>query len=423
MTIWRLAAWGILFLATTGLAAQEKKSGDRPDGDAEPPAGAKSDEANSDDADADEAKSDEADSDEAKSGAEAAATPEGAEFDKLLAEWKNLISKLHELSLTYATALPGKDREAIKEEYAGLVSQGETLEPKFIAGAMSAYASNPKKYREVGDFLASLVKTYVESDDYEPALAPAKVLIDQKYNNPRIDYLAGIAAFATNHFDDAEKYLKQAEKKSALESDGERLLKHIDEYREMWRREQEIREAEAKADDLPRVLLKTNKGDIVIELLENEAPNTVANFISLVEKGFYDGVTFHRVLPGFMAQGGDPDGTGSGGPGYTIPCECTQPDHRLHFRGSLSMAKQAAPDTGGSQFFLMFRPSGPGAGFDLDGKHTVFGRVVEGLDVLAKIQRIDPQAPKPGVKADTIVEAKVLRKRPHEYAPKTVAEK
>ena len=112
----------------------------------------------------------------------------------------------------------------------------------------------------------------------------------------------------------------------------------MDDTKAGWAKEKKIREAEAKADDLPRVLMKTSAGDIEIELFENEAPNTVLNFITLVDKGFYNGLKFHRVLPGFMAQGGDPKGDGTGGPGYTIPCECYRPDHRLHFRGSLSMA-------------------------------------------------------------------------------------
>ena len=115
------------------------------------------------------------------------------------------------------------------------------------------------------------------------------------------------------------------------------------------------------------MLIKTNKGDIEVELFENEAPNTVANFITLVEKGFYNGLSFHRVLPNFMAQGGDPKGDGTGGPGYTIADECSGPNHRLHFRGSLSMAKEARPDTGGSQFFITFVPTS-----HLDGIHTVF---------------------------------------------------
>jgi cyclophilin family peptidyl-prolyl cis-trans isomerase len=116
----------------------------------------------------------------------------------------------------------------------------------------------------------------------------------------------------------------------------------------------------------------------------------------------------------FMAQGGDPTGTGTGGPGYTIPCECYRPDFRVHFRGSLSMA-HAGRDTGGSQFFLTFRPTR-----HLDGQHTVFGRVVKGMDVLAKIQRRDPDNPQ-GPEPDKIVEAKVVRKRSHPYEPKKTA--
>lgn len=184
--------------------------------------------------------------------------------------------------------------------------------------------------------------------------------------------------------------------------------------KENWAKEKKIREAEAKADDLPRVQLKTTKGDIVVELFENEAPNTVKNFVSLVENKFYNDVVFHRVLPGFMAQGGDPKGTGLGGPGYTIPDECAGSEHRLHFRGSLSMAHSDQPDSGGSQFFLTFVPTS-----HLDGKHTVFGRVISGFDVLAKLKRIDPRYSTSGT-ADKIIEAKVVRKRSHPYDAKDV---
>jgi cyclophilin family peptidyl-prolyl cis-trans isomerase len=161
------------------------------------------------------------------------------------------------------------------------------------------------------------------------------------------------------------------------------------------------------------VKLETNKGVMVIELFENEAPQTVGNFVSLVEGKKYDKLTFHRVLPGFMAQGGDPEGTGAGGPGYEIYCECYKPDYRRHFRGTLSMA-HAGKDTGGSQFFLTFRPT-----THLNGKHTAFGRVIEGMDVLAKLQRIDPERPS-SVRPDTIVKAEVLRKRDHKYEPTKV---
>lgn len=171
------------------------------------------------------------------------------------------------------------------------------------------------------------------------------------------------------------------------------------------------RTEEKSKEKLPQVLLKTSKGDVLLELYEDEAPNTVANFISLVEKGFYDGLKFHRVIEGFMAQGGDPKGTGSGGPGYTIPCECTRPDHRKHERGVISMAHRGR-DTGGSQFYITFQATP-----HLDGKHTVFGHVIKGMDVIDKLTITGP-----GVKPDVIEKATVKQKRNHEYKPKTTEE-
>jgi cyclophilin family peptidyl-prolyl cis-trans isomerase len=132
---------------------------------------------------------------------------------------------------------------------------------------------------------------------------------------------------------------------------------------------------------LPQILLQTSKGDVVLELYEDEAPNTVANFVNLVEKGYYDGLTFHRVIDEFMAQGGCPEGTGTGGPGYNIKCECVRKDHRKHERGVISMA-HAGRDTGGSQFFINFVKTP-----HLDGKHTVFGHVVKGMDAIDKFNR------------------------------------
>lgn len=121
---------------------------------------------------------------------------------------------------------------------------------------------------------------------------------------------------------------------------------------------------------------------IVMELFEDAAPNTVANFEKLANDQFYDGVIFHRVIPGFVAQGGDPTGTGMGGPGYTIKCETEGNPHK-HVAGSLSMA-HAGKDTGGSQFFLVHEPQP-----HLDGVHTVFGQVIEGMDTVLRIRQGD----------------------------------
>jgi cyclophilin family peptidyl-prolyl cis-trans isomerase len=218
-----------------------------------------------------------------------------------------------------------------------------------------------------------------------------------------------------SRLDEAADWAAKAKAAGARKDRISELEDAIDRARPKVEAEMARRKAEAEADDLPRVKITTSAGDIVVELFENEAPNTVANFVSLVEKGFYNGTPFHRVINGFMAQGGDPKGSGDGGPGYTIACEVGAPGARQHFRGSLSMA-HAGTDTGGSQFFLTFRPTE-----HLDGKHTVFGRVIEGFDVLAKLVRTtdDVGQPVPGIRPDTIVKAEVLRKRDHPYVPKT----
>lgn len=128
---------------------------------------------------------------------------------------------------------------------------------------------------------------------------------------------------------------------------------------------------------MKKTVIETEKGNIVLEMFDKDAPNTVANFESLSNKGFYDGLTFHRVVPGFVIQGGCPTGNGTGGPGYKIKCEINP---NKHVRGALSMA-HAGRDTGGSQFFVCL-----GDFPHLDGVHTVFGKVVEGMDVVDKIQ-------------------------------------
>ncbi len=126
--------------------------------------------------------------------------------------------------------------------------------------------------------------------------------------------------------------------------------------------------------------IETEKGKLVLELFASDAPVTVNNFVFLAREGFYDGTAFHRVIPGFMAQGGDPTGTGSGGPGYSFADEFTE---RSHVTGALSMAN-AGPDTNGSQFFITYAPQG-----HLDGKHSVFGQLIDGMDVLKEIKQGD----------------------------------
>jgi peptidyl-prolyl cis-trans isomerase B (cyclophilin B) len=130
--------------------------------------------------------------------------------------------------------------------------------------------------------------------------------------------------------------------------------------------------------------IQTEKGTMKVEFYEKDAPGTVANFIKLASSGFYDGLKFHRVIPDFVIQGGCPNGTGTGGPGYQIPCETTG-GNQYHDRGVLSMA-HAGKNTGGSQFFICHSRTNTK---HLDRVHTCFGKVVEGLDVIDKIKQGD----------------------------------
>jgi cyclophilin family peptidyl-prolyl cis-trans isomerase len=141
---------------------------------------------------------------------------------------------------------------------------------------------------------------------------------------------------------------------------------------------------------------RTERGEFVVELAADRAPRTVENFVNLARSGFYDGTTFHRVISGFMAQGGDPTGTGTGGPGYQFSDEF-HPELRHDAPGVLSMAN-AGPGTNGSQFFITFGPTP-----HLDDRHSVFGKVVEGMEVVRSLRERDPQRDRePGDRIETI---------------------
>ena len=139
-----------------------------------------------------------------------------------------------------------------------------------------------------------------------------------------------------------------------------------------------------KNNKMSKIKISTTKGDMIAELYSNETPITAKNFLDLIEKKFYDGLTFHRVIPGFVCQGGCPNGIGNGGPGYTIPCE-TNSQKQFHDKGVLSMA-HAGKNTGGSQFFICHNRQNTQ---HLDGHHTCFGKIVEGLDIIDQITQGD----------------------------------
>lgn len=342
-------------------------------------------------------------------------------FDEKMTQYKESVKQLRSLKEEYQTASPAR-RDEIIASFNPLVKETELTQQNIIPSAIAVWQESGGQDPEISQFLYGMLQWMtIGRENYEVAYDIAQAILSKPFPaevGSALDVLyafGSVAAFNTMHLDDAETWFTKAQATNAVEkADPENkmhlrdMITHVlPEYKKVWANEMAIREKEA-GEELPRVLVKTTKGDIVIELFANEAPNAVGNFLTLVSQKFYNDTPFHRVLPFFMAQGGDPTGTGTGGPSYCIPCECGQKNARMHFRGSLSMA-HAGMDTGGSQFFLTFVPTS-----FLNGKHTVFGRVVEGMKVLSDIQRIDPQdenLPAP----DKIIEATIIRGIPTEF--------
>lgn len=346
------------------------------------------------------------------------------------AEWTGLVKAMEAykegmsaLNLRYSKATGAERSKVAKEANAIHATFITKTFPRLQELAPQIYQQNP------ADTVAAqfTLETLFQKQQY-PELV--KVSDGVLKIDPQAQLAAnfnGIGKYAEHDFEGAVKVLKAAEADGILIPDrAGQYLDFAEQYIEFWKTEQAIRAKEdaATGDDLlPIVKLTTTQGDIEILMLENEAPNSVANFINLVEKKYYDGLKFHRVEHNFMAQGGCPNTRdmpevagrpGEGGPGYTIACECFQDNARRHFAGSLSMAHTREKDTGGSQFFLTHLPTNhlnpePGK---LEGVHTVFGRTIKGLDVIRAL-KID----------DVITSAVVVRKRNHEYTPKTLPDK
>ncbi|MBR4833568.1 MAG: peptidylprolyl isomerase [Thermoguttaceae bacterium] len=346
--------------------------------------------------------------------------PQYEKFSVEMTKYKDNLKKLRSLKDAYQTASDeGKDK--IVAEFEPLLAATTKLQKNLVPLALDAYKSVDGQSAELRAFLCGMLQWAAAArENYETAYDIAKVVFEYPLpeNSDALYAYAAYAAFCSTNLEDAKKwrdFINEKDKNVWRQADPEgrmnmerMLFDVLPDYEAEWAKEKEIRAKEA-ADNLPRVLIKTTKGDIVLELFKNEAPNAVGNFLTLVSEGKYSDVPFHRVLPFFMAQGGDVQyGNGTGGPGYCIPCECRRPNARAHFRGSISMA-HAGPNTGGSQFFLTFVPTS-----FLNGVHTVFGRVVEGMDVLSEIERIDPEA-ESNVAPDKIIEAKILRGEPFEF--------
>lgn len=350
--------------------------------------------------------------------AQTADDPLVAEFQAKFAAYREVSAQIEKLQQDFEAAAKAQDQAKIKEIQASartILKQAETTFMNAVPVASALYAKTDGTNDELNQFMLTYANYLLTVDNYDAAyqLFASFLSKGMHKNHPEIFEMAGVAAFGSNRFNAAKKCFNYAtQTKTPLSQQAQMYRDDITNYYEKeWMLEVQKEQQEAQANNLPEVLIRTTAGDMKVVLYENEAPNTVASFITLVEKGFYNGLSFHRVLPGFMAQGGCPKGDGTGDAGYKLPEEFSKPGARKHFRGSLAMARSMDPNSAGSQFYISFLPTK-----FLDGQYTVFGRVVEGLDTLSNIQRVDPERPIPGLEKTKIIEMRVLHKRNHDYS-------
>ncbi|MDO4570687.1 MAG: peptidylprolyl isomerase [Planctomycetia bacterium] len=345
------------------------------------------------------------------------ATPKLDVFRKALDAYNKAMTRAGEMQRQYvALSTTEEQKEEIGEKLEKYSEYVSKLHPKLMELAEAAWLEKPSTDPDLLAYVVQALDIRMVTEEYEEANAIMRGLIQQRIPQhlPELYEVAGEICFMLNQFEQAGKFYALAEKEGVLTDRGALFQKNVTYYRIGWAKEATLRKQEAEADDLPRVLLQTTKGNIVFELYENQAPNTVANFLTLVRRKYYDGLYFDPVLAGMFAVSGYSLETEDGTPGHRIKDEFDARSARRHYRGTISMMR-TGPNTASSSFFIAFAPMK-----EFDGQCVVFGRVIKGMEVLAKLQRMDPENPDPMAEADMIVEAKILRKREHSYRPKII---
>ena len=359
-------------------------------------------------------------------------SPLGKEYESAYARFRDAVSNLDQIQYRQqlATDRTLANRNEILNEWMQAISQGNSTLQTWLAKAGDVYASDPDKYQQIGEALVEMLLADVELDRFDPWLAPAKALMRAKrFENDMLSSSAGMVGLANLDFDFAEECWAPLNQANKLQGPQLAYYEQLGSLKEKWKREQEIQQRESEKKDNPIVELTTSKGRITVELYEDSAPEAVASFIFLVEKGYYNYKPFFRVEQHVCAQTGCEKGDGTGNAGYRIPGEANRPEHRDHFRGCVSIALgsdknsgQLDVDSGSAQIFFSFVPMPV-----LDGKYTVFGRIVEGQPSINLFQVLnlakEEERKDTSKRPDTIFSAKVVRKRDHEYKPNILAGK
>lgn len=315
-------------------------------------------------------------------------------FSDLVSTIQRNEEEINRLFSSLPIGFPEKQKESL-EKIERLKELNNSLSGKLDDAAYMAYELDPRNNVKAGQLVFRHITRMLDppnpNQQFDPtgALKTANMMMRVGLDNNStpnavqfkdVAYQAFRASYALQDFDRAKLMLDKISAQGIEIRPS--ITAKLSDTIEKWRRELLIRRHENESK-LPVVKVETTEGAFKIELFENHAPKTVGNFISLVEKGFYDEKPFFLVQPGKFAQSGCPVGDGSGDAGYRIPCECEREKIRHHFTGTVSMAN-AGKDTASSQFFITQQPNS-----QWDGRYTAFGRITEGMDVIYKLKMVD----------------------------------
>lgn len=336
------------------------------------------------------------------------------DYQAVLDEWESTRSKTRQMATLYANSNE-QTRAKLLPDFVQTMEAAADFMPRLVPALEAAYQDKPDdpKLREL---ILDVAMICTDLDQQDFAYRTSRLIAANSDDNALAEALAGRSAYELGKLDEAEPYLRSAKKLGGLDLQNmrlvDRMLLRLVKRKPVLAKEAAKVAAEEKADDLPRVKLTTTRGDVVIELFENEMPNTVASFLRLVQSGFYNDKEFFRVVQGFGSLAGSPTNDGQGGPGYETPREQSPEGARPHQYGYVSMVPGERGN--GSQFFIVCHTSHCEG---LDGKQDVFGRVVEGMTNVARFRPFDRATNQfPDLQPDKIIKAEIVRKRDHEYA-------
>ena len=348
----------------------------------------------------------------------------GKLFRTMLERIRQNDSDINRLYSTLPLGFPERQK-MFMDQIDALTVQTAQLKLALPKAAIEAFKADPGKDPAATQFVFQTLNEMIEPTLADSVFDPAgaleivDTLMDAGADQNVVVLSKGFrASFALDDFDRAALMLDRISDANP-EGDLSQIQGVVDDMKEKWQRELMIRRLEKNNDSLPQIKFETTAGDFMVELYEDHAPNTVANFISLVKKKFYNDLVFHYVKPGEYIHTGSPNGDGTGGPGYAIASEFDREQVRHFFSGTLGMAN-TGPETEGSQFVITHQ-----ADPELNGQFTAFGRVIDGFDVIRSAKQISPQDPPPTEGVATkepirIIKAEVVRKRDHEYEPERI---